>query len=246
MMKNHSYYMETFELRLKKETFVEIVQTLNRNENGSIDKQLESCAPKLHSLLYYWAAPTLIYQDEYPRNERTNWLHVTSYTIQIVIGMAVMYLITTGLVLPDVQHVGLVPFKMVNVAQTMMNMLTVGFIAFGLCFYMVWHLVHNLSGELLRFADRQYYHDWWTSTGLRGYYRKWNLIVKQWLFAYVFTTLHRRTGNRGLSSFAVMFISGVFHDYIMTTALGTFFPVFCLNLTVFGGKFRMEPLSSCS
>jgi len=40
-------------------------------------------------------------------------------------------------------------------------------------------------GELLRFADRQFYQQWWTATTWSAYYRRWNKVVGDWLHSYV-------------------------------------------------------------
>ncbi len=60
----------------------------------------------------------------------------------------------------------------------------------GLCLLLsFWALLHawmNAFAEMLRFGDRMFYKDWWNSTSFAGYYRTWNAIVHEWLYAYVY------------------------------------------------------------
>ena len=44
--------------------------------------------------------------------------------------------------------------------------------------------------EMLRFADRQFYLDWWNSTSFGNYYRTWNTLVQDWLYTYIYKDLH--------------------------------------------------------
>ena len=34
------------------------------------------------------------------------------------------------------------------------------------CFYLLFHSLLNTLGELLQFADRDFYHDWWNAANL--------------------------------------------------------------------------------
>jgi sterol O-acyltransferase len=39
---------------------------------------------------------------------------------------------------------------------------------------------------MLMFPDRTFYLDWWNSLEMGAFYRKWNIIVHEWLFHYVY------------------------------------------------------------
>ena len=43
-----------------------------------------------------------------------------------------------------------------------------------------------MFGELIKFGDRQFYDDWWNVKDFAGYYRKWNIVVHEFLYYYVF------------------------------------------------------------
>lgn len=85
----------------------------------------------------------------------------------------------------------------------------------------------NAFAEMLRFADRGFYSDWWNSTNFSVYYRTWNIIVHDWLYLYVYKDLYEYvTGrNRVLSQLLVFSLSAVFHEFILGFTFQFFFPV---------------------
>ena len=53
-------------------------------------------------------------------------------------------------------------------------------------FYCFFHLWLNIVAELLHFADRKFYGDWWNATSLAQFWRNWNLPVHHWIAVHVF------------------------------------------------------------
>jgi diacylglycerol O-acyltransferase-1 len=47
-------------------------------------------------------------------------------------------------------------------------------------FYLLFHSFLNLMGELLHFADRHYYSDWWNANNIDVFWRSWNMPVHRW------------------------------------------------------------------
>ena len=47
-------------------------------------------------------------------------------------------------------------------------------------FYIYFHAFLNITGELLRFGDRQFYRDWWNATTIDYFWRNWNIPVHKW------------------------------------------------------------------
>ncbi|CAF4515426.1 unnamed protein product, partial [Rotaria magnacalcarata] len=47
-----------------------------------------------------------------------------------------------------------------------------------LVFYGFLHCWLNAFAEMLRFADREFYSDWWTATSWSSYYRTWNIVIR--------------------------------------------------------------------
>lgn len=101
-------------------------------------------------------------------------------------------------------------------ARTFLVCLLWGLVLQFMAGYFFLHSWSNLFGELLRFADREFYsvshsrhvvklvqatlaplaflslplsQDWWTCTSYSSFYRKWNLLVHDWIKAYIYQDL---------------------------------------------------------
>lgn len=93
----------------------------------------------------------------------------------------------------------------------------------------------NCWAEITRFPDRCFYSDWWNSIEFGSYYRKWNIIVHDWLyyFIYVDTCRFSKCGlkNTFVPKMLTFLISAVIHEVIITYALGFFYPILFILFT---------------
>ena len=48
------------------------------------------------------------------------------------------------------------------------------------------HPVPCCPAPLIRFGDRRFYEDWWNARSFASYYRKWNMVVHEFLFYYMY------------------------------------------------------------
>lgn len=66
------------------------------------------------------------------------------------------------------------------------------------------------------------------------YYRTWNVVVHDWLYTYVYKDMYEIVvpRNKVLATYAVFFMSSVFHEYILALTFRFFYPVL---LILFGG-----------
>ncbi|KAI5109090.1 kinesin heavy chain isoform X2 [Silurus meridionalis] len=114
-----------------------------------------------------------------------------------------------------------------------MLMLLLGFFAFLHCWL-------NAFAEMLRFADRMFYKDWWNSTSFANYYRTWNIVVHDWLYYYAYRDFLWLSGHRlrSLATLSVFAVSAFVHEYAFTMGFGFFYPVmFCL-FAIIGGPYK--------
>ncbi|OQV18684.1 Sterol O-acyltransferase 2 [Hypsibius exemplaris] len=103
-------------------------------------------------------------------------------------------------------------------------------------FYSMLHAWMNAWAEMLRFADRLFYRDWWNSTTFATYYRTWNIVVHDWLYTYVYTDICKLSGMKCRSGamFATFLLSAVIHEYILICVLRMFYPVMFVLFAGFG------------
>lgn len=59
-------------------------------------------------------------------------------------------------------------------------------------FIYVFHHLLNITGELLRFGDREFYRDWWNCKNLAGFWRMWNMPVHNFLVRHISQPLIKR------------------------------------------------------
>lgn len=83
-----------------------------------------------------------------------------------------------------------------------------------------------------------YYEDWWCCTDYSTYYRKWNILVHDWIHSYLYSPLvHLLNGNKVLAGVLSIYISALGHEYIIAVALRQINPILSLLFAGFGGEF---------
>jgi len=127
--------------------------------------------------------------------------------------------------------------------SVLFNSIMPGSLFLLLGFYGFLHCWLNAFAEMLRFADRMFYKDWWNSTSFAAYYRSWNVVVQDWLYTYIYKDIFILSGrkNRFIPAVCVILISATFHEFVMIFALGFFYPVMFLLFGVVGMGFLFFP-----
>ena len=105
----------------------------------------------------------------------------------------------------------------------------------------------NCWAELTRFPDRLFYLDWWNAVEFGTFYRKWNIVVHEWLYYYVYLDFSRLVmkgkRSRTYAKLLVFLISALLHELILVEASGFFYPVLFFIFTG-PGKLRLMKVSS--
>ena len=87
-------------------------------------------------------------------------------------------------------------------------------------FYNFFHLWLNILSELMRFADRKFYLDWWNCKSLEEYWKTWNLPVHFWFIRHVYNPLQQKGFSKTVSITIVFLISAIAHEYAVGVPLG--------------------------
>lgn len=113
-------------------------------------------------------------------------------------------------------------FTIINLMLPSVLFLIMGFFGFL-------HSWLNLWSEITRFPDRAFYADWWNSYEFRSYYRKWNIVVHDWLYYYIYLDLCRLVNtfrkHRWIPQLLTFVISALIHEFIIYFAIGFFYPI---------------------
>lgn len=126
-------------------------------------------------------------------------------------------------------------FSYASFVQCLFKLMMPSTFSILLLFFGLLHSWFNAWAELLRFPDRTFYLDWWNSQEFGTYYRKWNIVVHEFLFYYAYgDTVRFSKGRygRGVGMFITFVASALIHEVILSFVIGYFFPILML---IFGG-----------
>lgn len=240
-MKMHSYFREKMLFGIPNNHYALYIPPSLKSKGITIEDlhlpliTIEDEFTELKRFIYFFFAPTLIYRDAYPRlASRIRWKCVLMNLGNVVGSIMYAYVILHSVSIPqfrdsskvlDLKHLMLTTFK---------SMLP-GTILLLLCFFGFLHSWQNMWAELLKFADRHFYEDWWNVRDFGAYFRKWNIVVHEWLYYYVYQDLVRFTENRIpkiCTYLAVFLVSNLIHELIICCAFRFVYPILFI---LFGG-----------
>ncbi|CAF1122686.1 unnamed protein product [Adineta steineri] len=233
LMKTYSFVRENVEkvcLQCHK------IMESNSNEDNDIEK---ITSPDFSKYLYFLFAPTLIYCDTYPRTAVIHWDYVLQMFGQVFASIVYVYYVVVRFCVPTFENLNQNEITLPIFITVLFNSIMPGSLFLLLGFYGFLHCWLNAFAEMLRFADRMFYKDWWNSTSFAAYYRTWNVVVHDWLYTYVYKEIFILSGrkNRVIPAVCVVLLSATFHEYVMIFALGFFYPVMFLLFGVVGMGF---------
>ncbi|XP_031772946.1 diacylglycerol O-acyltransferase 1 isoform X3 [Apis florea] len=133
-------------------------------------------------LYYFILAPTLCYELNFPRTQRIRKRFLIKRILEVVVGCQVVMSLFQQWMIPCVKN-SLVPFSNMDVAKASERLLKLAIpnhLVWLCFFYLTFHSLLNLVGELLHFADRNFYCDWWNAHNIDIFWRTWNMPVHRW------------------------------------------------------------------
>ena len=188
---------------------------------------LKSFTTKFKHLLYFVFAPTMLYSESYPKNDRIRKSIILERLAGIVLCFISMYIVVEEYILPAVQRLTLLK------SSTTVNEYILGAIYaysklllpcnayFLLGFFFVFEYWCNLFAELTCFADRQFYTDWWNGISFYDFSTRWNIPVHKFLQKYIYRHLIDEAKYSKSTAMTVTFLfSSVFHELVMFVMMG--------------------------
>ncbi|XP_011500248.1 PREDICTED: sterol O-acyltransferase 1 [Ceratosolen solmsi marchali] len=198
------------------------------------DDKTESNCPGFSKFLYFMFAPTLVYRDEYPRTLAIRWKIVLWNFAEVVMVVFYAAFIFERFLIPPFEKFNPRIFEPQAVILTIFSITLPGLIMFLFGFYCILHSWQNGMAELLKFADKLFYRDWWNCTSYDAFYRTWNIIVHDWLYTYIYKDVYEKFHSKFLATLTVFLVSAAFHEYILAFAFRFFYPVMMLMFGGFG------------
>ncbi|KAJ5668818.1 Sterol O-acyltransferase ACAT/DAG/ARE [Penicillium macrosclerotiorum] len=177
----------------------------------------------VHNFCDFVTLPTLVYELEYPRTEKIDWVYVAEKTAATFGTIMVMIAVSQYWIYPVVMQTLRMKEEGLTVQQRLQefpwvlsDLLFPFMMEYLLAFYVIWECVLNALAEITRFADRGFYADWWNSVSWDQFARDWNRPVHSFLLRHVYhssiSTFHL---SRVSASLITFLLSACVHELIM-------------------------------
>jgi hypothetical protein len=172
------------------------------------------------NFLYFLRAPTFVYQESYPRNENFRISYVILKFLKAIFCVVICYYIYTEHIESSIDIM-----LETSVFELVARLYFPIFIVCFSLFYLIFECVLPAYAELARFGDRQFYDDWWNSTDLEEFNRRWNKIVHMFLYKHVYLECTKTYKMSPNSAKMVTFLfSALLHEYVLCVVIKLFRP----------------------
>lgn len=193
----------------------------------------------LKDMYYFMLVPTLCYELNFPRTERIRKRFLLRRIVELIFLVQLSLCLIQQWIVPLVYN-AMKPFSEMDVTRMVERILKLAvpnhFI--WLCFfYFFFHSYLNILGELMQFADREFYRDWWNSETVGYFWRNWNIPVHKWAKRHIYKPMRRRGFSPYSGQVAVFVMSAIFHEYLVSVPLHMF------KLWAFTGMMMQIPLA---
>ncbi|CAD8085668.1 unnamed protein product [Paramecium primaurelia] len=238
MMKNYSYARNKMLYGTENKYKYYILQQFEKKgitkQNALLpDINIQSLSQELKRYTYFFLAPTLLYRDYYVKapnySKKKVIIEFANFFLCIYYGFILFRSFCKEPILQLRENLTLMNFIVTLFKLMMPSTFSLVLVFFGLL-----HSWFNGWAELLRFPDRTFYHDWWTASEFGQYYRKWNVVVHEFLYYYVYLDSEKLSQGKRSRLFRQLITFGcsaVIHEIILTFALGFFYPICFLLFT---------------
>ncbi|XP_071959644.1 diacylglycerol O-acyltransferase 1-like [Antedon mediterranea] len=192
----------------------------------------------LKDMYYFLLAPTLCYELNFPRSARIRKRFLIRRIIEIVFLLQLMLGLVQQWIVPTVMN-AVKPFNEMDLKRIVERILKLAIpnhFIWLLFFYSFFHSLLNLIGELIRFADREFYRDWWNSENVDYFWKNWNIPVHRWAKRHLYAPLRRKGYSSIQAAIAVFLLSAIFHEYLVSVPLHLF------RLWAFAGMMAQVPI----
>jgi hypothetical protein len=184
-----------------------------------------SANPTLKSFVYFLFAPTMIYQDEYPKsNKPTNWTRVASYAAQFFFSAYMGVVMHRRFIIPAYSKIGAQPLTGDDVAAIFLISAVFAFYFAFIVGYGFLHCWQNIFAEIMDFGDRMFYKNWFLAKDVMDFLRLWNYLIHIWIVRYIYQPALAVT-SKPFAIFIVMALAGIVHDYFISMT-GEYFLIY--------------------
>ena len=196
------------------------------NDDGSTNHQ---CTypnnVTLWGFIDFLLVPTFVYHLYYPRVEKLRPGYLIEKVVAFVGVFAVLYFMLEHIAYPTLKQM-----QTSSVVETVLQLIVPFTIGWLMLFFIMFECVGNFAAELTRFADREFYKDWWNSPNYDYFNRTWNKPVHEFLLRHVYMeALHTYGTSKRFAMFITFFLSSLFHELVASTVARKWLAYFFLS-----------------
>ncbi|KAK5122250.1 hypothetical protein LTR85_004160 [Meristemomyces frigidus] len=177
----------------------------------------------ISNFIDYLLCPTLCYELEYPRTPTRSYMELFYKTLAVFGCIFLLTITSEEFIIPvlDNSHIRLSQARgnwidsALIFAETVSTLLFPFMITFLLVFLVIFEYVLGAFAEITRFADRQFYSDWWNSLDWLEFSREWNIPVHNFFRRHVYSASRGVQLSRPVATAITFFISAVAHELVM-------------------------------
>lgn len=169
------------------------------------------------NLVYFWLAPTLVYQPVYPRSPKIRWGFVIRRVCEFFLLCVLIWVTCAQYAVPLLQNSldDISKLHGFNILERIMKLSTISLVCWLAGFFALFQSFLNALAEIMRFGDREFYGDWWNSSDLRSYWTSWNKPVTHFMKRHVYAPMVGRGVPPALAQFLTFLFSGVLHEALV-------------------------------
>jgi len=179
----------------------------------------------LRNFLDFLLVPTLVYELNYPRTPQIRWTYLLEKVLTFLGLQYCIHLLVDGYIVPILEQ-----SPNLSILESIAHLITPFSFVSLLLFYTVFEVACNGFAELTRFADREFYQDWWNSKGFDEFSRKWNKPVHTWLLRHVYVASMDKSSRFSLdkqrATVWTFVFSSIVHELFLAIVMRMFYPWF--------------------
>ncbi|KAF4999442.1 hypothetical protein FGRMN_2464 [Fusarium graminum] len=169
------------------------------------------------NLVYFWWAPTLVYQPVYPRTDKIRWVFVAKRVGEIFGLSAFIWVASAQYAAPVLRNSldKIASLDLMSILERLLKLSTISLVIWLAGFFALFQSFLNALAEVLRFGDRSFYDDWWNSESLGAYWRTWNKPVYTYFKRHLYMPMIGRGWSPRVASFVVFLVSAILHEILV-------------------------------
>ena len=166
---------------------------------------------------FLWT-PVLTYSETYPRLATRDYGYILKKCVVTLLNIMAAYMIHTDYILPHIEQGDRIGFL-----ELLMRCMLPVTILLIVIFFIVFENIENIFAEITRFADRQFYDEWWNSSTFEEFNRLWNKPVHNFLYRHVYLeSLLKYKLNKNVAQLLTFAFSAVLHELLLALVFKTF------------------------